>query len=292
MNNAGAARYNDHPPRPGKPHPPHVISDGIRPMDFPKLFSRIICIALLVATGAAAAPAPRKHVQIMVEDAASPWSNHAGEGYANDLVRAAFAAAGVDADLVVVPYSRCKALVMQGGAVACFSMAAAAEFDKLVRFADKPLFSVTPQFYYNVKHKVAARSVADLRRGMRVGIVLGYEYPKFLGDLARRGVVIDTARSDVTNLHKLAAGRIDLALVMTDEMRTAELIKRQAGVHGITLAFQEAPQGSFIGFSTTHPEGEIQRQRFNAGFRLITENGTRQAIQAKWKVRCAKYCPE
>jgi ABC-type amino acid transport substrate-binding protein len=263
-------------------------------MGFPAPFSRVICIALFAATSAAAAAAPAagKHVQIMVEDAASPWSNHAGEGYANDLVRAAFAAAGVDIDLIVVPYTRCKALVVQGGTVACFSMSAAAEFDKAVRFADKPLFSVTPKFYYNVKHKVAARSVAELGRGMRVGIVLGYEYPAFVANLARRGVVIDTARSDVANLQKLAAGRIDLALVMTDEMRTDVIIKQQADVHDIALAFQGAPMDSFIGFSTAHPDGEAQRQRFNAGFRSITENGTRQAIQAKWKVRCAKSCPE
>jgi ABC-type amino acid transport substrate-binding protein len=265
-------------------------------MGFPELFSRVICIALFgaasagVHTGATAAPG--KRVQIMVEDAASPWSNHAGEGYANDLVRAAFAAAGVDADLVVVPYARCKALVMQGGAVACFSMSAAADTDKAVRFADKPLFSVTPKFYYNVQHKIAARSVAELSRGMRVGVVLGYEYPAFIADLARRGVVIDTARSDVSNLHKLAAGRIDLALVMTDDMRTDAIIKQQADVRDVALAFQAAPMDSFIGFSAVHPDGDAQRQRFNAGFRSITENGTRHAIQAKWKLRCAKYCPE
>lgn len=258
-------------------------------------FSHAAGIMLLGCSIAAAAPAPaasRARLQILVEDAASPWSNHHGEGYANDLVRAAFAAAGVDVELVVVPYARCKAMVMQGAAASCFSMSPAPELDKLVRFSDKPLFSVTPRFYYNVKHKVAAKSVADLRKGMRVGIVHGYEYPAFVKQLAKRGVVVESARSDVANLRKLAAGRIDVALLMTDEMRNEQLIQRQAGVKNVALAFQSAPMESFIGFSATRPDSEMLRHGFNSGYHTISGNGTRQSIHAAWKRRCAKFCPE
>ncbi|HEU4375430.1 MAG TPA: transporter substrate-binding domain-containing protein [Telluria sp.] len=246
----------------------------------------LLCAALL---GGAAHGAP---VRILVEDAASPWSNHAGEGYANDLVRAAFAAAGAAADLVVVPYARCKALVMQGGAPACFSMSAAPELERVVRFADKPLFSVTPRFYFNARQPLAARSVAELAAGTRVGIVHGYEYPPFVAGLAQRGIVLESARSDVANLQKLAAGRLDTALVMTDDMRSEELIQRQAGVAAVGFAFATAPMGSYIGFSTRHPDGEAQRRLFNQGFQAISANGTRQAIEAKWKRRCARVCPE
>ena len=256
-----------------------------------------LCLRALLAGGCAlalagAAAAPAARVQILVEDAASPWSNHEGVGYANDLVRAAFEAAGMPADLVVVPYARCKALVMQGGAVGCFSMSASPELDKLVRFADKPLFSVTPRIYYNPKHGARPKSLADIRPGMRVGIVRGYEYPAFVEQLARQGVLLDSAQSDVANLRKLAANRLDIALIMTDEMRSPELIQRQAGVGDIAFAFQSEPQKSFIGFSTRHPDGDAQRRRFNAGFEAIGANGARQAIQAKWKARCAKFCPE
>ncbi len=273
----------------GRLHPLSA-KDGNLAMRFSNLFSCALCIVLLACTGAAAARAER--VRILVEDAASPWSNRGGDGYANDLVRAAFAAAGVDVALVVVPYARCKALVMQGGAVGCFSMSAAPELGSLVRFADKPLFSVIPKFYYNVSRKIAARSVADLKPGMRVGIVHGYEYPPFVSELAARGIILEHARSDVASLQKLDAGRIDAALLMTDEMRSEELIQRQAGVHNIAFAFQSKPMESFIGFSTLHPDGEAQRRRFNAGFHTISENGTRQNIQASWKLRCSKFCPE
>lgn len=250
------------------------------------LIAALLCTTLC---GGAAHAAP---VHVLVEDAASPWSNHAGEGYANDLVRAAFAAAGADAELAVVPYARCKALVIQGGAAACFSMSAAPEFDQRVRFADKPLFSVTPRFYFNPKQPLAARALADLAPGIRVGIVHGYEYPPFVAQLAQRGIVLESARSDVANLQKLAAGRLDAALVMTDEMRSEDLIERQAGVGGVRFAFAAAPMGSYIGFSVRHRDGEAQRRLFNRGFQIISGNGTRRAIEAKWKLRCARFCAE
>ncbi|MET0857987.1 MAG: transporter substrate-binding domain-containing protein [Telluria sp.] len=196
---------------------------------------------LLLLPGSAALAGGR--VQILVEDAASPWSNRDGTGYANDLVRAAFEAAGVTVDLTVVPYARCKTLVRQGGAVACFSMSDDLDMAKLVRFSDKPLFSVTPRFYYNVSRAPRARSVEQLNAGMRVGIVLGYEYPPFVAQLAARGVVLENGRSDVANLRKLAVGRLDFALVMTDEMRSEELIQAQAGVKQIGRAFQSTPMG-------------------------------------------------
>lgn len=254
------------------------------------LLPRALIVVLLASASAIAAPAAP--LQILVEDAASPWSNRDGSGYANDLVRAAFDAAGVATRLAVVPYARCKALVMRGGAVACFSMSASPELGQLVRFADKPLFSVTPRFYYNLRQPLAAKSLAGLAPGTRIGIVHGYEYPPFVDQLARRGIILDHGRSDVANLKKLAAGRLDAALVMTDEMRSEELIERQAGVRNIGFAFAGAPMGSFIGFSTVHPDGEAQRRLFNQGFQAISENGTRRALQAGWKLRCARFCPE
>jgi hypothetical protein len=56
----------------------------------------------------------RETLTIMVEDAAAPWSRSDGTGYANDVVVAAFKEMGVEIQLRVVPYSRCKYLVLSG----------------------------------------------------------------------------------------------------------------------------------------------------------------------------------
>lgn len=257
----------------------------------PRPLSLPLCCLLLAAASLAPPGRAAERQQVMVEDAASPWSNRRGEGYANDLVRAAFAAAGVDVELVVVPYARCKALVMQGGAASCLSMAAAPELDALVRFADTPLYSATPHFYYSRDQRPAAQSVATLAAGMRVGTVFGYEYPPFIAALAARGIVFEAARSDAENLRKLSAHRIDFALLLTDDMRSERLMRQQRGGR-VGVAFKGARQDSFIGFSTRHPDGEAQRRAFNAGFKAIGENGLRQTIHAEWKRRCASACDE
>src|SRR5258706_291920 len=67
-------------------------------------------------------PAQRQVVDIAVEDKADLWSRRDGTGYANDIVRAAFAAAGVEARLHVLPYARCKRIVSDATVVACLSM--------------------------------------------------------------------------------------------------------------------------------------------------------------------------
>jgi ABC-type amino acid transport substrate-binding protein len=79
---------------------------------------------------------------------------------------------------------------------------------------------------------------------------------------------------------------------MTNEMRSADLVQRQAGVNNIAVAFLSAPMDSYLGFSTRHPDGDMLRHKFNAGFQAITDNGTRSSLQASWKQRCAKFCPE
>jgi len=260
-------------------------------LNSPSLRRRLLALALLPVAAQAAAPA-RQPVRVLVEDAASPWSGHRGVGMANDLVRAAFAAVGAPAQLVVVPYARCKALVLNGAAPSCFSMSAAPELAGAVRFADKPLYSITAQFYAARNGTRPPTSLAKLRPGMRLGIVRGYEYPPEITALEKRGIVLETARSEVINLRKLAAGRLDLAVVMTAPLRSAAMLERQAEVSGVAQAFSGPRMGSYIGFSTSNPDGERQRRLFNAGFKAIADNGERQKIEARWKLLCASYCPE
>src|SRR5882672_3584311 len=65
--------------------------------------------------------AQTKSLIIAVEDDAAPWSLADGTGYANDVVVAAFRAVGVDVQLRVMPYARCKRMAISGDVVACLS---------------------------------------------------------------------------------------------------------------------------------------------------------------------------
>jgi len=250
----------------------------------------IVTTVLLAAMGTApAAPtpasAPVQPVELMVEDGAAPWSDQEGKGYANDLVRAAYAAVHVRLTLRVVPYARCKAYAMQGQVAGCFSMSDSPELKGAVVFADAPLFQVTPRFYTNPARPLRATSVRDFPAGTRLGVINGYEYPAEVRLLGERGVVLDPANSETANLKKLAAGRLDAALIMTDRIKTDGVMLKEAQAERMVFLFAASAMGSYLGFSVRHPDGERARALFNEGYRIISANGVRNAIAKKWQLQ-------
>lgn len=225
-------------------------------------------------------------LEIMVEDAAAPWSQADGSGAANDIVKAAFATAGVDVTLTTVAYARCKHMVLTGQVAGCFSMATDASIADKVILSDAPLYRNYSQYLQNSQHPLPARNGAEIRSGTVIGIVAGYEYPPSVTALETRGVTLEVAGSETANLKKLAAGRIAATVVQLDELKSIAFLTGVAGVEkSVTPLFRAPEQGSYIGFSKLHPQGQWARERFNAGFAKIRSDGTLQKIIAKWKAQ-------
>ena len=242
-----------------------------------------LAAAAYCAAACNAGAAEPRHLRVMVEDDAEPFSNPDGSGYANEVVKAAFAAVGVKAELVVVPYARCKALVLSGAEAACLNMSWDAKFQGIVQFAQAPLFSVTPVYFQNRKHRLAAKSEAELGRGTTVGIVNGYEYPPSAMQAIARGVKFVNARSEQVNLKKLALGRLDAALVMDNALHGAKYWIQEANVgKDIVATFASTRQDSYIGFSLKHPQGKWALKEFSKGYAIILEAGTIRKIADKW----------
>jgi ABC-type amino acid transport substrate-binding protein len=155
---------------------------------------------------------------IMAEDAAPPFSQADGTGYANEVVKAAFRAAGVDVALDVVPYARCKRDVADGKVPACFAMSWYKGVEAVVTFSQEPIFQVYADVF--VPRKSAGRStqMADFGRGTTIGIVNEYEYPDEIYALRSNGAALQASANDLANLKMLAAGRIDAAVVMTNDL--------------------------------------------------------------------------
>lgn len=227
--------------------------------------------------------ASRETIDIGVEDAAAPWSQGDGTGYANDLVRAAFDASGIDVRLHVLPYARCKQQVLNGALVACVSMSPAPELNGVVRFSARPLFVFTCRFFENPRAPLARR-IEDFPRGIRVGTVIGYEYPpEMLARLSRRDAVLDPAPSEETNLRKLAAGRIAAAVVNSDTVKSSDWVAERAGVTGrVRSVLSVGRMPAYVGFSTVHPRGRELADRFDRGYARVIRNGERDRIQRRW----------
>lgn len=228
----------------------------------------------------------RETIDIGVEDAAAPWSQADGTGYANDLVRAAFDAVGVDVRLHVLPYARCKQQVLNGALVACVSMSPAPELNRAVRFSARPLFVFTCRFFENPRFPLARR-IEDFPRGIRVGTVIGYEYPpEMLMRLDRLGAILEAAPSEETNLRKLAAGRIAAAVVNSDSVKSSDWVAERAGVTGrVRSVLSIGRMPAYIGFSTVHPRGRLLADLFDRGYARVIRSGERDRIQRRWVER-------
>lgn len=245
---------------------------------------------LLVAGVGALLPSPpvlaAEALVIMVEDDAAPWSQADGSGIANDIVREAFAAVGVDVELRTVAYARCKYEVTSGTVAACFSMATDPALAGKVVMPKHPLFQIHPQYFHNPRRPLQAQSESEIRSGTVIGIVEGYEYPPAVAELARRGVVLEPAASESANLKKLASGRIDATIVNLDDLKSAQFLIRGAGVEGkVAPLFPSAELDAYIGFSVQHPRGSWAREKFNEGFASIERDGSLNKILERWRAR-------
>lgn len=229
-----------------------------------------------------------QRITIAVEDDAAPWSQKDGTGYANDIVKAAFTAVNQNIKLEVVPYSRAKEMVISGKVPACFSMAPSNDLNKVVLFPKKPLFSVNVDYFTKKDNK--AKSVNDFKKGTVVGVVTGYEYPSSIYELEKKGIIIlDKSESEISNLKKLALGRVDYALIVYNPTKPAELLMAKAGVNQkVKRAFKCGNQNSYIGFSSKNPQGKSDLKKFNKGFDIISKNGILNKIDEKWKMQAQK----
>ena len=136
------------------------------------VFLRLLLPALLLFPGLGYG---EDRLVILAEDDAAPWSFKDGTGCANDVVKAAFAAAKVDIDVQVMPYERAKQMVLKGSAVACLSMSWDSAYDGKVLFADKPLFTCQCDYLHNLASPLNAKNEGELvgKREARPGLDSG-----------------------------------------------------------------------------------------------------------------------
>jgi hypothetical protein len=234
----------------------------------------------------AQAPASARTVplEIAAEDAADLWSRADGTGLANEVVRAAFLAAGVEVTFRVVPYARCKQMVREGSVAACFSMSRDPELKGVVLFPSTPIFTCFSELVQDKAHPAPAARLRDLPRGTVVGTVLGYEYPDALRAAAKSGaVVLDESPSEEMLLRKLAAGRLPAAVLNVNAEKSIEYVTASAHLPGNAERLDRVGElASFVGFSAKNPQGPVALKKFEEGIRVVIANGTVAAISRRW----------
>ncbi len=255
-------------------------------------------LVLAVATSAATARqdgpperdmtgAATHQVVLAAEDDAAPWSYADGSGFVNDLVLAAFREAGWSVQLSVMPYARCKALALHGDIAGCFTTSHAPGLDAGLMFPAEPV--IDPRHVIVARNGTHWQGCDPARWGARplVGTVRGYEYvPEADALFSRDAARADVSDSEITNLRKLRAGRIDLALVVLDDVKRLDYLARLAAVPpDFRTVCDLGPLPGYVAFSRRHPQGAAALAAFDAGMARLKRRGGLAPLVAAWRTR-------
>jgi polar amino acid transport system substrate-binding protein len=246
-----------------------------------------LSLALLLAPcgnalGQSTAAQQAKVVKIGAEDDWFPYSaQRDGKpiGMVPEIVQAAFAAEGVKVELVSLPYSRCMKLAASSLLLGCFDTLRNATLERKYRWAKHPLLRARIDIYARNDAPDTPIQLKDLH-GKLIGVTNGYEYGvPFDSDPTMKR---DIADSDLFALRKLAAGRIDYALVYT---RIVSAIARdhpdlQGKVKSVGTLIEP---DIYISFGTEYEGVQHYIDLFDAGMAKILKDGEYARIEARWR---------
>ncbi|WP_161631575.1 substrate-binding periplasmic protein [Rhodoferax saidenbachensis] len=236
-----------------------------------------VLLCLVVSQALAAEP-----IRIGAEDDWRPYSyveDGKPAGFAVDLARAAWKAAGVDVELVPLPYARCMKLVDNGVLAGCFNTLRDARTEDRYRWHKKPLFKARIAIYGRASQPETRVELADLV-GSRIGVTNGYDYGEAFDNDTR--MLRDVAPSDLYSVRKLVAGRVDYVLVFD---RVAQQIARNHPelAPGFKQRGVLVEPNLYISFAPSKPGIDTLIARFDAGLEKVRRTGEYARIEARWK---------
>lgn len=222
-------------------------------------------------------------VKIIAEDDWYPYSaqfDDGSRGIAVDIVRAAFAAEGVNVKFDAMNYDRGMVLVREGMAIGCFDAPRTQEIENAFLWHDQPLFSAVGLFYATSDYTGRINSVDEVA-GKRVGLTQGYGYGDII-DLNMR-MIKEYSKTDTVIIKKLIANRLDFIVLYE---KIADYLIPKLNAQGKIKPVGKATYiDLYIAFSKGHSEGKKFRDIFSRGFRKIKNDGTYQKIMNEWDLK-------
>ncbi|GJN52357.1 substrate-binding periplasmic protein [Pseudomonas tohonis] len=227
-----------------------------------------------------------ERVTLAAEDDWAPYSvigqdGSSPEGFAVDLVRAAFATQGVEVDFLTVPFSRCLFYAQGTRAVGCFDVTITEANREQYIWHPTPLFEEGLAIFGRADDPHTGMGAKDLA-GKLVGITNGYTYPtSFMEDPAIRR---HSANSDSQLLQMLVAGRLDYILLNT--MPGYMRIEQDPHLRGkVKLTGVLQTDGFWVAFSKAHPDGARMARLFEKGLQALHKNGRYASMTAEFRKR-------
>jgi polar amino acid transport system substrate-binding protein len=221
-------------------------------------------------------------VVIGAEDDWAPYSSAQGrdaQGFAVDVVREAFALAGVTVQFKALPYSRCMAETRAGRLLACFDAVPNSLIAAHYLWPKLPLFSTNMNIYARAGSAQRGLRARDLE-GRTVAVQRDYEYgDAFDLNMRIRRKVVD---KNEQGFRMLLAGRVEY---MAAEARIADALFRSKPEHfggRFVLAGTVAKPDLFIAFSKSAPGSAHMLDLFNRGYAKLRASPRYKEFEDRW----------
>jgi len=247
-----------------------------------------MCRALLTAGSAAllAVSVPLAFagptVVIGAEDDWAPYSSAKQQravGFAVDVVREAYASAGVSVEFKSLPYSRCMAETRAGRLTACFDAVPNSLIRQLYLWPQLPLFSTHMNIYARAGSRQRGLRAHDLEEHL-VAVQRDYEYgDEFDLNTRIRRQLVD---KNEYGFRMLLAGRVEY---MAAEERIANALFRSKPEEfdgRFALVGTVARPDLFIAFSKRAPDSKAMLARFNEGYARLRHSPRYKEIEDRW----------
>lgn len=191
------------------------------------------------------------------------------QGFFTAIARASFKAVGYDTKVVFAPWARVMAQMKQGQYDAVLAVWYQTEREQFLAFTD-PLWTNRIGFFGRSDGEIDVHRLSALKP-YTIGVVRDYANPP---EFEAAHLNTEPAVDDLTNLRKLLAGHVDLALI--DKTLAEFLIRTRMPEANERLSWLEPPVASmplYVGLARKRHGYQQRLDDFNRGLSIIRHNG-------------------
>lgn len=201
------------------------------------------------------------------------------QGFAPQIVSAAFLTQGITVNYRAVPFTRCLKETLSGALAGCFDIEKNSDNQADYHFHPTPLFAEGLSIFALDTHPARNLTSEDLQ-GHTVAITNGYTYPPLI--MKNDRIKKDVSPSDEVQFKKLLAGRVKFALVNTTPAQLMKQKNPQFKARIVEVGLVNKAN-FYIGFSKKHPDGARLMPIFEQGLQTIRANGQYRELEKQFK---------
>jgi len=203
------------------------------------------------------------------------------KGVVSAITAAAFKKVGYDVTVAFLPWARAVSEVEKGTYDGLLGVWHSAERERFLVYSD-PILDNEIGLVALKDRNISYKALSELKP-YRIGTVRGYANP---ASFVEAGLTTDEANDDLTNLKKLIAGRVDLALVdkgVSDDLIAGHMPESKASVVWLEPPISKIPM--FNGFAKNKAGYERRVADFAKGLSQLRASGEFAEIVKKYGFR-------